>query len=215
MSHVVPFEFNFSFNYQHNSEIFPWVLTTSAQENTAPAPKAPSTSCLSVPVPFGNGHTARAVTSHGILACDGGTRRSSRDTGRVTGPGASPSRGLLGAALPGPRSGAAATSRRVPTRWSDKPSLEPPAGEPRSPRCPQSRLRRVPVAGGSEGGPRQRPAPFPHLHPLCRGDSAGSPRYAVLTPLAGAQRGCRGVESMLCHVGVGFSWCCGHLHFAV
>lgn len=60
--------------------------------------------------------------------------------------------------------------------------------------------------GCSEGGPRQRPALFPHLRPLCRRDSAGSPRYAGLTLLAGAQRGCRGVESVLCHVGVGFSW---------
>lgn len=141
------------------------MLTTSGQENTASAPKAASAFCLSVPVPFGNGYMARGVTSHGTLACDGGTKLTSRDTGWVAGPGSSPSRRLLGAALPGPRSGAPATSSRVPTRWSDKPSLEPPAGESRSPQCPQSRLLRVPVAGGLGGWPPAAPSPVPASPP--------------------------------------------------
>lgn len=99
--------------------------------------------------------------------------------------GASLCPGHPGAALPAPRSGAAATSRLVPARWSDKPSLEPPAGQPRCPQCPQSRLLCAPVAPAAA-------SPAPTSPSLCPGDSPGSPRCAGLTPPGWCSKRCRG-----------------------
>lgn len=139
------------------------------RENTASAPKAPSTPCLcpcslreqphgsgwNFPRDFGWrwGHKAQLRGHRGARSIPGLPCRL-RDPGRRRHPASSP---LDGATNPA---------------WSRR-RASPAVPSVPSPGCCVSRW-----PGGLGGWPRERPAPFPHLR-LCVGGTAQGPRGAL------------------------------------